>query len=83
MGTTKGTSQAYNAKYGYSSRIHGMGTGASVVRQASRKGINEITYTKTFEVQHGDNDEVELIHIDQSGTKGQKPKSDNSSEVSL
>lgn len=45
--------------------------------------VNEITYTKTFEVQHGDNDEVELMHMDDFGKRSPKPRSSNTSEVSL
>lgn len=82
MGTTKGSSQAYNAKYGYGSRGAG-GTGGSKMGQLSGRGVNEITYTKTFEVQHADNDEVELMHMDEFGKTSPKPKSSNTSVVSL
>ncbi|KAJ4334626.1 hypothetical protein N0V95_009118 [Ascochyta clinopodiicola] len=83
MGTTKASSQAYHARYGYGSRGQGMGTGGSKVGQTSGRGVNEITYTKTFEIQHADNDEVELMHMDEFGKRSPKPRSSNTSEVSL
>ena len=49
----------------------------------SGRGVNEITYTKTFEIRHADNDEVELMHMDEFGKQSPKPKSSNSSVVSL
>ncbi|UPX11262.1 uncharacterized protein EKO05_0001876 [Ascochyta rabiei] len=82
-GTTKVSSQAHHAKYGYGSRGQGMGTGGSKMGQMSGKGVNEITYTKTFEVQHADNDEVELMRMDEFGKQSPKPRSSNASEVSL
>jgi hypothetical protein len=87
MGTTKGaSSQAYHAKYGYGSRSHGGGGGSKMGQMMSAggsRGVNEITYTKTFEVQHADNDEVELMQVDDFGKRSPKPRSSNTSEVSL
>lgn len=84
MGTTKATSQAYNAKYGYGNGSRGMGnTAGSRFGQTSGRGVNEITYTKTFEVQHADNDEVELMQVDDFGKSSPKPKSSSTSVVSL
>jgi hypothetical protein len=84
MGTTKGSSQAYHAKYGYGNGSRGLGgTAGSRAGQMSGRGINEITYTKTFEVQHADNDEVELMHMNEFGKQSPKPKSSNTSVVSL
>jgi len=84
MGTTKASSQAYHAKYGYGSRGQGMmGTGGSKMGQLSGRGVHEITYTKTFEVQHGDNDEVELMNMDELGKRSPKSRSSNVSEFSL
>jgi hypothetical protein len=82
MGTTKASSHAHHARYGYGSRGQ-MGTGGSKMGQLSGRGVNEISYTKTFEVQHADNDEVELMNIDEFGKRNSKPRSSNTSEVSL
>ena len=84
MGTTKASSQAYHQKYGYGNGSRGLGgTTGSKVEQMSGRGVNEITYTKTFEIRHADNDEVELMHMDEFGKQSPKPKSSNSSVVSL
>lgn len=84
MGTTKVFGQTYHAKYGYANGSRALGnTAASKVGQMSRRGVNEITYTKTFEVQHADNDEVELMHIDEFGKTSPKPRSSNTSVASL
>lgn len=84
MGTTKASSQAYHAKYGYGNGSRGLGnTLGSKIGQLSGRGVNEITYTKTFEVQHADNDEVELMHVDEFGKTNSKIKSSSTSIVSL
>ena len=83
MGTTKAYSQAQHAKYGYGSHGQGLGTGGSKMEQMSGRGMNEITYTKTFEIRHADNDEVELMQMDEFGKPTRKPGSSNTSEVSL
>jgi hypothetical protein len=84
MGTTKNSSQAYHAKYGYGNGSRGMGnTVGSRLGRMSGRGVNEITYTKTFEVQHTDNDEVELMQVDEFGKKTSNIKSSSTSVVSL
>ncbi|KAG9203648.1 hypothetical protein G6514_002666 [Epicoccum nigrum] len=84
MGTTKNSSQAYHAKYGYGNGSRGMGnTVGSRLGRMSGRGVNEITYTKTFEVQHTDNDEVELMQVDEFGKKNSNIKSSSTSVVSL
>ncbi|KAF3001846.1 hypothetical protein E8E13_004281 [Curvularia kusanoi] len=81
MGTTKASSQAYNSKYGYGNGSRGFGNTAG--SRIGGKGINEITYTKTFEVQHGETDEVELMQVDDFGKTSSKIKSSSTSVVSL
>jgi hypothetical protein len=87
MGTTKGSSQAYHAKYGYGNGSRGLGnTTGSKVGQMSGRGVNEITYTRTIEIRHADNsDEVELMHMDEFGKQSptSKTKSSSTSVVSL
>jgi hypothetical protein len=85
LGTTKDDTRNY-AKYG--SRSHNLG-GTSAVRSGLSRNQNSttdphtITYTKTFAVQHGDSDETSLVQMDEFGTKNSKPRSSNTSEVSL
>ena len=84
LGSTK---EATNNYLKYGSRSNGVG-GASAVRSGLGKGQNAkdphtITYTKTFAVQHGDSDEASLVHMDELGSRGGKPKSSNVSEISL
>lgn len=43
---------------------------------------NGITYTKTFEVQHGD-DEEQLVRMDDLSGKGTRVRSSGSSEASV
>ena len=85
LGSTRGTTQTNYAKYG--SRSQGMGAGASVLRSrkqnSSTGDANTITYTKTFAVQHGDNDETSLVHLDDFSGKTPKVRSSNTSIVSL
>ena len=50
---------------------------------SGKGGVNEITYTKTFEVQHTDSDEVELMQVDEFGKKSSNIKSSSTSVVSL
>ncbi|KAJ4382572.1 hypothetical protein N0V86_001794 [Didymella sp. IMI 355093] len=87
MGTTRASSQAYHAKYGYGNSSRGVGnTAGSKMGQSSGRGVNEITYTKSFEIRHTDNnDEVELMHMDGFGKQSpnSKAKSSNTSVVSL
>ncbi|KAH6638431.1 hypothetical protein C7974DRAFT_160532 [Boeremia exigua] len=84
MGTTKASSQAYHAKYGYGNGSRGLGnTVGSKGGQMSARGVNEITYTKTFEVQHADNDEMELMQVDEFGKTSPKARSSNTSIISL
>lgn len=84
MGTTKASTQAYHAKYGYGNGSRGLGnTVGSKVGQMSGRGVNEITYTKTFEIQHSDHDEVELMQVDEFGKTSSKVKSSSTSVVSL
>ena len=85
FGTTKGTSQPY-----YGSRTQGMNKGASTTASglgrganASGKGGKSITYTKTFEVQHTENDEASLVHMDEFAPKRPKGQSSNTSISSL
>ncbi|KAF2654178.1 hypothetical protein K491DRAFT_601347 [Lophiostoma macrostomum CBS 122681] len=83
LGTTAHTNQQYHAKYGTNK--------ASVQAKPSNSSRGEsslatgnkiaITYTQTFEVQHGDNDMTRLVEMDDLGAKG-KPKSSSSSQVS-
>jgi hypothetical protein len=84
MGSTKDNTQPQYAKYG--SRSQGMG-GGSMVRsgggkQNSNTDPHTIIYTKSFAVQHGDNDETSLMQMDDFG-KTPKVRSSNPSEVSL
>ncbi|KAJ8113025.1 hypothetical protein OPT61_g4751 [Boeremia exigua] len=84
MGTTKGSSQVYHAKYGYAQGSRGLGnTVGSKGGQLSGRGINEITYTQTFEVQHTDNDEMELMQVDDFGKTSPKQKSSNTSQSTI
>ncbi|KAJ4288050.1 hypothetical protein N0V90_012067 [Kalmusia sp. IMI 367209] len=46
------------------------------------KNVNAITYTTTFEVRHGDNDEEQLVPMDDLSAKGQRVRSSGSSEAS-
>ncbi|KAF2464991.1 uncharacterized protein BDR25DRAFT_91906 [Lindgomyces ingoldianus] len=75
LGSTRNATNQYYAKYGSHSRAVGHGTST-----ASQPGV--ITYTKTFEVQHGDHDETRLVQMDDLSPTPKEPRS-NSSEVSL
>jgi len=84
LGTS--TNNSYHAKYG-NNRSEDLGRSgfSSRVVKGKKEGTGNasvINYTKTFEVQHGDNDEEELVQMDNLGTKG-KITSRSSSEVSL
>lgn len=85
FGTTRGTSEAYQ---GYGSRSQGirnksstMASGIKKSLQTSSKDPNSITYTKTFEVQHGESDETSLVHMNELGPH--KPKNHGSSSTSI
>ncbi|CAO2656616.1 Nn.00g054190.m01.CDS01 [Neocucurbitaria sp. VM-36] len=87
FGTTKGTSQAYQV---YGSRSQGVKKGGSALASgmgrsatASARDPNTITYTKTFEVQHADNDETLLVQMDEFGPKKPKMQSSSTSISSL
>ncbi|KAH8732661.1 hypothetical protein GQ44DRAFT_639142 [Phaeosphaeriaceae sp. PMI808] len=92
LGSTRGTTQPNYADYG--NRSQGMGAGASAIRNGlSRKQSKKqnsstaephsITYTKTFAVQHGENDETSLVQMDDFSGKASKAHSSNTSIVSL
>ncbi|KAL1794978.1 hypothetical protein ACET3X_006794 [Alternaria dauci] len=85
LGTTKATPD--RPYYAYGSQSHGMrrggsapasGPGRSVVSNGGQD-LNTITYTKTFEIRHADNDEQALVEMemDQFGLK--KPENPSSS----
>ncbi|KAH9878921.1 hypothetical protein J1614_002356 [Plenodomus biglobosus] len=88
MGTTKQPSQPY---YAYGSHTDGRSHGASKRRsgmmgkssQASSLPQHSITYTKTFEVQHTDNDETSLVQMDEFCKKGRPTTSGSTSVSSL
>jgi len=93
LGSTQygSTNQNY-AKYdSHQPSLGHSGNHASALR--SRRGneapglesinANGITYTKTFEVQHGDNDEEHLVQMDELSVKGVKVRSSGSSEASV
>lgn len=88
MGTTKQPSQPY---YAYGSQTDGRSYGASKRRsgmmgkssQASSQPQHSITYTKTFEVQHTDNDETSLVQMDEFCKKGRPTTSGSTSVSSL
>jgi hypothetical protein len=85
LGTTKDNTKNYE---NYGSRSHTLG-GTSAIRsglnknQGSSTDPHTIVYTKTFAVQHGDSDETSLVQMDEFGPKSSKPRSSNTSEVSL
>jgi hypothetical protein len=85
LGTTKDNTREYG-KYG--SRSHNLG-GTSAVRSGLGRSANTdtdphaITYTKTFEVQHGDNDETSLVQMDELRPKTSKGRSSTTSTLSL
>jgi hypothetical protein len=82
LGSTKETTQNY-AKYSSRSGVGGASTVRNGLGKNASKDPHTITYTKTFAVQHGDNDETSLVQMDDFGTKMSKPRSSNVSEVSL
>lgn len=84
LGTS--TNNSYHAKYG-NNRSQDLGKSAGFSSRVGRgkegtANASVINYTKTFEVQHGDNDEEELVQMSDLGTKG-KITSHSSSEISL
>lgn len=92
FGTTNGASQAYQV-YGSRSFGNKMGGGGGSsalgsglgrsVGAGSGKDPHTITYTKTFEVQHMDNDETSLVQMDELGAKKPQTKSSSTSISSL
>jgi hypothetical protein len=80
LGTS--TNNSYHAKYG-NNRSEDLGkSGLGKSKKEGTGNASVINYTTTFEVQHGDNDEEELVQMDNLGTKG-KITSHSSSEISL
>ncbi|ORX92397.1 hypothetical protein BCR34DRAFT_258352 [Clohesyomyces aquaticus] len=78
FGSTRNASNQYYAKYGSQSRA--VGKGFSSTAQPG----NAITYTKTFEVQHGDHDETRLVQMGELSPSPMDSKArSNSSEISL
>ena len=84
------TSNRYYAKYG-TNQSGGMKSGNQAsASSGSRltkeeyptKTSNTITFTKTFEIRHGD-DEEHLVPMDELSSKGQRRKSTGSSETSV
>jgi hypothetical protein len=89
LGSTGNTNQQYHAKYGsHKASVQAKPSESSKSRGESSLGERNnrnkiaITYTQTFEVQHGDNDEARLVEMDDFGAKG-KAKSSSSSQVSV
>ncbi|KAF2261908.1 hypothetical protein CC78DRAFT_570174 [Lojkania enalia] len=83
FGSTKHTSNQYYAKYGSNNRTFGHGAVASsngVSNNNHGRNLTSITYTKTFEVQHGDTDTVGLVEMDNLSRKAKSRR--NSSELS-
>ena len=70
---------AFNSGGGMRSNTLASGPGKETDEQSG------ITFTKTFEVEHGnkENDEIRLVEMDNLSGKGSKVKSRNSSQVSL
>ncbi|KAF1959237.1 hypothetical protein CC80DRAFT_585579 [Byssothecium circinans] len=88
LGSTAPATSNYYAKYGghgLSGRSGNHSNAAPNRQDAERGGMNGITYTKTFEVQHGDNDEQQLVEMEDLSNKETKarPGSRGSSEVSI
>ncbi|KAF2636236.1 hypothetical protein P280DRAFT_409992 [Massarina eburnea CBS 473.64] len=91
LGTTSTAESKYYVKYGHPSGKSGNTSSAvgsrlsgmhPISADRDRNGVNGITYTKTFEVQHGD-DEEQLMRMDDLSSKGTKVRSSNSSDVSV
>lgn len=83
LGTTTNNA-SYHAKYGNRSQdLVKSGFSGRIGKSKNGTGnASVINYTKTFEVQHGDNDEEVLVQMNDLGTKG-KVTSNHSSEISL
>jgi hypothetical protein len=87
LGSTKGVSQPY---YAYGSQSHGVKKGGSALASGPGKSAistggrdpNTITYTKTFEVRHGDSDEQSLVQVEMDQFALRKPK-DQSGQTSV
>ncbi|KAL5379990.1 hypothetical protein DPSP01_008028 [Paraphaeosphaeria sporulosa] len=90
LGSTQYASNQYYAKYGTNrSGAFKSGHNASVGRSQmghddafASKNANAITYTTTFEVRHGD-DEEQLVPMDDLSAKGHKVRSSGSSQASV
>jgi hypothetical protein len=89
LGSTQYASNQYYAKYGTNSRAIKSGHNASVSRSQlghddifAGKHSNAITYTTTFEVRHGD-DEEQLVPMEDLSSKGHKVTSSGSSAASV
>jgi hypothetical protein len=89
LGSTEYASNQNYAKYGTNSRAARSGHMASASRSQmghdevfAGKHSNAITYTTTFEVRHGD-DEEQLVPMDDLSAKGHKVTSSGSSVASV
>lgn len=90
LGSTQHASNQYYAKYG-TNRSGALKSGHNASASRSQTGhdegftgknTNAITYTKTFEVRHGD-DEEQLVPMDDLSAKGHKLRSSGSSQASI
>ncbi|KAJ4345497.1 uncharacterized protein N0V89_011629 [Didymosphaeria variabile] len=91
LGSTQYASNQYYAKYGTNRSgvlRSGHNASASGTRMghddefAGKNAANAITYTTTFEVRHGD-DEEQLVPMDDLSQKGQRVRSSGSSQASV
>lgn len=89
LGSTRNASNQHYAKYGSRSgpKGHNVMTSNGLASNTGKEANdrNGITFTKTFEVEHGgkEADEINLVEMDDFSGKGSKVKSGNSSQVSL
>lgn len=83
LGSTRPSGQNYASYGNRSGHLGKTPEGSKSLSTTLRNDRSVITYTKTFEVQHADNDEVGLVEMDDLSGKGAKVKSGNSSQVSL
>lgn len=88
--TSYNTSNQYYAKYG-TGRSAALKSGHNASASGTRMGhedgfagksANAITYTTTFEVRHGE-DEEQLVQMDDLSAKGHRVRSSGSSEASV
>lgn len=88
LGSTQNTSDRYYAKYGTNQsgalKSGHQATASRVGKEEPHAGKNPhaITFTTTFEVRRGD-DEEQLVPLDDLSVKGQRRKSSGSSEASV